>query len=450
MKRTTKRVREYRDEFRKNPAYASVERAVTAAHPSLDEAKELYLYALLPVLTEFVGWVLRQAEAAGKKRLYFLARDGYQMYLAAKSLSHAWGMEMDCRYLSVSRFALRVPEYHLLGDACLERICTGGIDVTFEKICKRAALTDEETAVVAKECGRETELKRILNYREVLQLKDVLRACPTLLETVKRRSEEAYPNAIGYLEQEGLFEDVPYAVVDSGWVGTLQLTLERLLQSKDPQRTVEGYYFGTYEYPHGCDRKRFHPFYFSPTDGLRRKVYFSNCLFEALFSAPEGMTLRYERVDGRYVPVTDLKENPNVEQLRRHLALLHTFLEAYPPSSPPAGDARAVWRVLHRLMGNPTEEEVAAFGDTLFSDDVLEGHLQKVAAELSTEEIKRQRFFTKLKIMTGLKKETLRESAWIEGSIVRNGVQIGKNLFHAHFYKYFIYVRKRLRQGGTH
>ena len=73
--------------------------------------------------------------------------------------------------------------------------------------------------------------------------------------------------------------------------------------------------------------------------------------------------------------------------------------------------------------------------------------MQNVSADLSTKEIKKQRFFSKVLIMTGIKKDTIHESAWIEGSIVRNGVQIKSNLWHAHLYKYFVYIRKRLQQG---
>ena len=99
--------------------------------------KEIYERVLAPTLYEFVLWVLQEALPSGKKRLYFLARDGYQMYLAAQQLCKQYDLDIECRYLKVSRYAVRVPEYHLLGERCLERICVGGIDVTFEKIMQR-------------------------------------------------------------------------------------------------------------------------------------------------------------------------------------------------------------------------------------------------------------------------------------------------------------------------
>ena len=85
--------------------------------------KEIYKRVLAPTLYEFVMWVLQKALQSGKKRLYFLARDGYQMYLAARQLCKQYDLDIECRYLKVSRYAVRVPEYHLLGERCLERIC---------------------------------------------------------------------------------------------------------------------------------------------------------------------------------------------------------------------------------------------------------------------------------------------------------------------------------------
>lgn len=449
MNKEIGRIQFYKNIFRTNKTYVEIEAKIQAnIAREFEEEEALYLYAMVPVLVEYVTWVLTEAVKSGKKRLYFLARDGYQMYLVAKKLVKIWNMDLECRYLSVSRFAMRVPEYHLLEEACLERIGVGGIDVTFEKICRRAALKDDEIREIAKICGWEKEYQRVLNYQEVLQLKEVLKKTPEFMNRVYAYSKKAYPNAMGYLKQEGLLDDVPFALVDSGWVGTLQLTIQRLIQTQKPEIQVEGYYFGMYEYPRGAKISNYHTFYFSPTNGLRKKVYFSNCLFEAVFSAPEGMTLFYERVDEKYRPVLDLKENPNVKQLQKCIHILEQFLQYYDGIKPNNEDLDLVAYVVKNFMGHPTEVEVRAYGSTLFSDDVLEGHLQKVSAELSQEEIRKQRFLSKVLIMTGIRKDVIHESAWIEGSIINNKVNVAWNLRHAHFYKYFIYIRKWIQQGG--
>ena len=63
---------------------------------------------------------------------------------------------------------MRVPEYHLLGERCLERICVGGIDVTFEKIMQRAALTDKEAGEIAALAGYTENYRKVINYHEVM------------------------------------------------------------------------------------------------------------------------------------------------------------------------------------------------------------------------------------------------------------------------------------------
>lgn len=243
--------------------------------------KEIYKRVLAPTLYEFVVWVLQKALQSGKKRLYFLARDGYQMYLAARQLCKQYDLDIECRYLKVSRYAVRVPEYHLLGERCLERICVGGIDVTFEKIMQRAALTDKEAGEIAALAGYMENYRKVINYHEVMQLKDRLKKIPLLFHYIDSHSKEAYGTAIGYLTQEGLLEQVPYALVDSGWIGTIQQSIEHLLRQKQPDRKLEGYYFGLYEIPEGERKENYHSFYFTPWGEIKRKVHFSNSLFEA-------------------------------------------------------------------------------------------------------------------------------------------------------------------------
>lgn len=407
---------------------------------------------MAPTLIEYIRWVLKCAEEDGKKRLYFLARDGYQMYLAARHYTESAGIDIECRYLNVSRYAIRVPEYHLIGEKCLDRICIGGIDVTFEKVMKRAGLDDIQAMEIAEACGYKEKYRQVLGYTQVMGLKDILKGNAAFFEYVYTRSKELYSSAMGYLEQEGLFDDVPYGIVDSGWIGTMQQTLRNLLEGKGKKGKMTGYYFGLYETPKDS-QDIYKAYYFTPGNGLGRKVNFSNCLFEAVFTSTEGMTLYYDKTEQGYRPVFDNKKNPNAEQIADNIALLTEYLSLYDgyrdkisdDSKASMGRLKMISRLLKSFMGYPSKEELEAYGENLFSDDVLEGKLQKVAAELSDEEIRNQRFINKALIMTGLKKKVIHESAWIEGSIVRNGRRVKGNLRHARLYKYFIYIRKMMK-----
>lgn len=422
---------------------------------SLSADTRLYLYTFVPAILEFVNWTLEQAVRAGKHRLYFLSRDGYQMYLTAQHLIQQKKLPVECRYLHVSRYCLRIPEYHLDLRKGMDRMCVGGIDVTLEQILKRGGLTKEEAEEIAGLMGWQDRYREILNYSQIQGLKPILLRQERLLEYITSHSGQAYESTIGYLEQEGLLSDISYAIVDSGWVGTLQQSLQTLVYSRRPDISVEGYYFGLYELPGEADPKAYHGFYFTPCTGLKRKAHFCNSLFEAVCSAEEGMTVGYMRKGCQYMPVLESFGNPNREQLKRNQEALQAFLVCYDSENRQNEDQRGsaiLERVFTKLMSRPSELEVMAFGNNLFTDGVRETSLQRTAAKLSEKEIRDQRLLNRLLIMAGIKKSTIRESAWIEGSIVKCGMQEEKfrpsvrtSLRHVCLYKYFIYGRKQIR-----
>jgi len=405
----------------------------------------LYLMVFAPAISGFVSWVMEQALASGKDRLYFLSRDGYQMYLTACRYAAYKNIPVECRYLHVSRCSMRIPGYHLDMERCIDSICVGGIDVTPLKILRRGALTEEECRSVLRELNLEEIQDKVLNYRQVVQLKKQLAGSGRLKQYIKTHSMEAYDNAVGYLKQEGLCRDADFAIVDSGWVGTLQRSMETLIQSVNPEIAVEGYYFGMYEYPEGAVREQFHTYYFSVRHGLTRKVCFSNSLFETIVSADEGMTIAYGAENGKYFPILKEQGNLNAEQIRRNTEALERYLKHLKPCN----DRELATKLLKNFMSRPTALEYGCYGKDLFSDDVLDECRKEVAAKLTRKQIRDQRFCSKLLIMSGLKKAVICESAWLEGSAFRAlgaGRKLSSELRHIRWYKGFVFLRKQLKE----
>ena len=442
----------YKKILEKEPIYLQVARKYEKLHKNMTTSEETYLYVYAPVMVEFIQWILNTAINERRQRLYFLSRDGYQMYLAAKRLTKELDIPIECRYINVSRYALRVPEYHLIGEKCLDRICLGGIDVTFEKVMKRAGLNEEEAYHIATVCEYDKKYKEVLSYPEVVGLKEVLGKQNEFFDYVYKHSREAYDAAIGYLTQEGMCDSIDYAIVDSGWTGTMQQTLYNLIESTGKRPHMQGYYFGLYDIPKE-ENGLYLSYYFEPKKDIRRKVNFSNCLFEAVYTSPEGMTLRYKKIGDKYRPEYDSSQNPNKEMVEKHIKLITEYIDLYCDmikecdilNKSSYRKKSIVEELLKNMMGTPSKKELETYGYILFSDDVLEGSLQNVAAELTDEDIKNQRFLRKAMIMLGLKKGIIHESAWIEGSIVRNGKKVKSYLRHARMYKYFVYLKKRFR-----
>ena len=434
---------------------------------------EIFLHVWAPVITEFVEWVLGEAMKDGKKRLYFLARDGYMMYLLAKEFAEMRCLDLDIRYLKVSRLAIRRAEYYFLGWEALDTLCACGMDVSFEKIMKRANLTEEEALYIARMTGYEENYKTVLNGGQIYRLKSELSRIDPLFAYMQRHSEDHYETTVSYLRQEGLFQDISYALVDSGWVGTLQLSLQRVLEHETGRGIrLQGYYFGIYERPKGTAKGQYKAFYFRERH-IHKKISFSNCLFEAVFSSPEGMTCGYGTSgqkaaklpgqtgadDRKYEAIETENKNPNAEVVKHFTELLMQYVSYYGAAGNDADlsdDAAAgneenhkkrirfVECLLKPMMGSPTRLEAEAFGELLFCDDVLELQLQPVAAVWEEEELYKRRFFHRILIRMDLKSGTLPESAWAEGSIARLGKQAEKNMRQERLYKSFMYLRKAI------
>ncbi len=425
------------------------EMSETGDDPALRTAAS---FVLAPVLCMYVGWVLREAVRQGKKRLYFLARDGYQMYQVARILCRERGLPIECRYLYCSRYALRTAEYHLLKKECLDLICLDGMEVTFSKLVERAGLGRERVWEVAGLTGWKGDVDRPLGARQLREMKDWLYGCREFLELVWSASEERFPLVGGYLRQEGLTEPVSWALVDSGWTGSLQRSFLHLLGAMGCQRKVEGYYFGMYEYPRDMAREQYHPWLFSPEDGLRRMAAFNNNLFEGIFSAPEGMTVGYGIRDGRYVPVLANVSGEYGDRVNACGKYLQSYAQKLGAGSSQRaggilGDRALASRLLRPLMCSPTFGEAVYFGASRFWDDVT-GEEGRPLASVQTARVLREgrlmrRVLGRLRRASGGKVQ----NAWQEGSAVLSGER--KELWHSRVYWYVLCVRRRWKAKKT-
>ncbi|MCI6021525.1 MAG: hypothetical protein MRZ64_07520 [[Bacteroides] pectinophilus] len=435
----------YENIFKKDRIYSSIFSELDTKSSITDEQR-YFLYAFAPSVLEFARWILNSAMNNGHKRIYFLARDGYYPYIAATQLCQAMEYDIECRYLSLSRYSLRIPEFHLMKEQCVDRICLGGIDVTFEKVMKRAGLTDAECLSIAKECGYKDSMHDILSYSTIMELKPVLRSNKHFLKMVYSHSEHAYSDTISYLRQEGLFDGLSFAIADSGWIGSIQQSLKNLIHSVNPSINFEGYYFGLYDLPDKASASNYHAFYFGPGNHILRKMRFCNCLYEAVLSAPEGMTVSYECTDNTYRPVLADRFNVNHDLIKYNQQALQMFLDVviskkeFLSYTCPSLSGR----LLECLMASPDITEAAYWGNLIFSDDVIDYRSQRVARPLTDEDIRNQRIFNKILNMLGLKHDTIHESAWIEGSIVL-GHNRRTDMLHAHMYKFLVYLKKYIK-----
>ena len=449
LQNSNERLKTYQRYLKKEQIYCPPKRLESETEGQLWEAGN---YVLGPALNAFVIWVLKEAERSGKKRLYFLARDGYFMYRAAQIYTEKFHLDVECRYVSCSRYSLRIPVFHLDEEEAMEYICRDSIGVNLNRMMNRAGLTREEKQEVLAEIDRIGQEHETIPYASLKKVKETLVASNTFMNYMRRHSRDAMPVLADYLKQEGFLDGTDDAVVDSGWVGSMQKTLNQVLAYMGRETKLEGYYWGLYELPPGVERALYHCYYFSPEGQLREKVYFNNNLFEAVFSAPHGMTLRYEKKKDKWEPVYSRISQERKTYMERLENILITYTkqaaeELFEKYGSVVGadcerERRAMKKVLKLFMGKPTKAEAEACGRLTFCDDVLEYENHQLAVKMDEKDLEDNHFLNKILVMLGVRRQQIKESAWYEGSAVRFSKRPGYHLIQYGMYKYLLYMRQ--------
>lgn len=474
-----RRYEQYREILKKSELLEYPVKQLSEEYRTIAERKyqiqEQTSYCVLaPALNGFIVWVLQNAMKNGIKRLYFLARDGYFMYRIAQRYCEELCLPVECVYLCCSRYSLRIPAYHTDMEEALSYICRGGIDVTLQKILDRSGITWEEQKNVLKQLELPRDFLEdpdaVIPYAKLGEIRDALRKCTYFFQCVESHSKAAMPALVGYLSQEGLLEAKKAALVDSGWVGSMQKILNRTLRNMGRKEALEGYYWGIYELPEGVDPTGYHCYYFSPKKELRAKVYFSNCLFESIFSAPHGMTLGYRKREAHYEPYfsecsrsrrmfmeeTELYLMRYTELFLRQLKRSHLKKTDFQnPELQRQELMKLDWKkarkitgeLLRLFMGHPARSEAACYGTLRFSDDVLDTDTKQTAEKMSEQELCENHVWNKILVMFGIRKKYIKESAWYEGSAALSGKNVKKHWRQYAVYKYLLYIRQGFLKG---
>lgn len=452
-----KRIGYYGDCLRTLPEYKAAIDKCISFQKNISEEEKLFLNIYAPVITMYARWILSEAFKNGIKRVYFLARDARPVYMAATALERSVHTGIDIRYLKVSRYALRRAEYMLPDTDKAGLICSGAMNVTFRNVMDRGGLDKEEAERLAELTGYKGKEDKKLKYPELRELSECLKKNEYFEKYVTAHSVKAYENTMGYLIQEGLADDIPYGIADSGWLGTMQKSIGHLIDySMGNHKKITGYYFGLYELPGSVNPGDYRCFYFRPYKDIRRKVFFDVCLFETICSSKDGMTVGYKELpDGGFAAVESSNGNPNEELIEKHEDLLGQYLDCMELAdglrlSKERTDAAVsvIYKIFSQHMGRPTAVEANIYGSLKFCDDVTENSFSNLASRWGRKELRNNNLVIKILIKSGMIKRDASESGWPEGSIVNAGIQISRMLLNERIYRWLMYIRKAAFSRG--
>ena len=253
-----------------------------------------------PILLGYSMWLKNQIESKKTETLVFLAREGA---LLKKAFETLYESEAKTYYINVSRLALcRANAINVSSWQELERLFVDFMRSveTVEDFFRLVGIAETEKTLFQQygidcsKCIDEIENKEALF--ELIRLHG------------KSYFEEQNQLLKEYLENNG-FREKRVAVLDIGWLGTIQMLLAKIL----PDIVLEGYYFAVSSFRKDkeyvqCQRSG----YFCnlkewETDG--KMINFSRIPLEQLFFCNEGTTLEYRRENGKVIPLKAELEN---------------------------------------------------------------------------------------------------------------------------------------------
>lgn len=408
-------------------------------------------FVLSPFLTLFTIWVLRSAERDGVMRLYFLARDGYPAYQIARKFCKAFKIDIECKYLYCSRYSLRTPMYSENIEEMLEYICRSGIDVTQNKVFKRAGLQDSQIKQLEQNDLSLVRIEEALSYTQLSELKQSLRKNTRFIKLATENSRTMWEALRAYFAQEGLNDDIHIGLVDSGWIGSTQKSVYDILKRMGKSANIDGYYWGLYDIPYGVNLNKYHSFLFDKKKGMKNKLFFSNCLIETIFSNTHGTTVSYEEKKEEWIPVLQQK-SMNTEFVNKLNKLLESYSDIFVRTCSQEifdgidleGAIKKLSKSLLRFMYNPTIGEAEVFGKLQFSDDLLDDNCRELGPIFSTKEMKENCFLNRILNALHLKNSIIHESAWFYCTVRRSANNAGWHRGSYMAYRLLSYLKKSL------
>lgn len=333
----------------------------------LDDAIHAYI---TPLLISYVAWVLEQAHEAGIKRLYFVARDGEVMHKIASRLQGS-NQSIELRYLYGSRRAWLMPSIIRTSSTWKKLIATPGQSNARSDVLARIGLSPEEQSQIRSTLGLDEKTWHApLDKDEAYAFMEAMLQDGTCAGLIFKVADEARKVALRYFEQEGLLEEVPWALVDAGWSLNCQAALKRILSAvKGAEFSPSGYYLALSRDHLGPGEAGTAWSYIQAPGSLfsRRRVIIEHCFTPSTHAT----TKSYELRDGRAVPKfgTELRG----EQELAYAARLHRIAErsAALLADQPALRERllssrdAIIRNAERFISRPTRaaaEQMSSFG----------------------------------------------------------------------------------------
>lgn len=263
-----------------------------------------------PAFFGFCYWLLSSAVRDQVQRLYFVARDGQVLLKVARAIQQAVPefSGIECRYLYGSRQAWHPAAISQIDVETLDWIFANTSFLSVNVVLERVGQSEQIPYIVQdviKSCVPIESWGANLKEAERLALRSLFEQSKEIHQWIMDVSMLKRASVLAYLRQEGLFEDIKWAMVDIGWHGRLQNSLSRLLTLGEgyPQFGVLGYYWGLSSRSPYRPQDRQVAMANELPKSWQPILFYHAGLYEAFASADHGSVIGYVQSDSKWMPI---------------------------------------------------------------------------------------------------------------------------------------------------
>lgn len=235
-----------------------------------------------PLLYGYAKWIINEVEKCKINKIFFLAREGYLLKRAVDIVNTS---NVLTNYIYISRKSVRPALLENVKSIYeLKNIIKIKPTTNIKRFLKDIGLQDKKYLEMLKSYSytEETKIEEISDMEEIFE---------HLKKDMQEKARKEKNNIIGYLNSNDFCNNI--AISDVGWAGTMQ----KSLQSISEKYRIVGFYISTTNEIQ--DIKKYS--YLSDYEKIRPFVH----LFENMFLAQHGTTLKYEIENEKYKAILD-------------------------------------------------------------------------------------------------------------------------------------------------
>ena len=273
--------------------------AIFASAEELTDWEIFGIKCVSPIYYGFTNWIYQLTKH--KDNIYFLARDGFAIKQVYEMFKKKLNKKMKTYYLYCSRASFQNPTLVDCSKEFALEILTRynqslNQKLQIKNILKSIGLNIEEYKKELKNFDLTSDT--ILNTENIYRVKKFL---SYIYKDITEKLSEKKQIVKKYLIQMDMNKYTDINIVDVGWAGSTQYSLEKFL----PQKTFVGYYFGTLKDMYENVKYNSFGYMFDAEEPKERfkMIYENIMMYEFIMSAPHGTTKGFHEHDGKIEPI---------------------------------------------------------------------------------------------------------------------------------------------------